>query len=177
MMFTQADQYRTPPAIAGDFISGEKIMLTPSPFGKCTVAIRFGIDGLKGIGNRSSMWQIMEAFCRASEGLASRVAFGPNGAIVMITVPGDANSGSFYLYDNNSKTFSSLEFERQEQFNPAWFDIVMTTYDLHKLIDAPVAVEKKPAQSHGQNHRRRRNRGRGHNNNQQVRIGDLAVAA
>lgn len=154
--------------------------LSSSHFGNIQIDQLFAIDALQGVGTRSSVWLIMEAFCRHTEGIASRLAFGPTGVLAMTTIPGDPNSGAFYFYDKEKMSFFSLTFERQESFNPADFDIVMTTYDLHLLIDRPAVVAKKTVQSHSENRnngRRRRNRGRNRNNNQQVRIGTAAVAA
>ena len=53
-----------------------------SIFGDMNISVRFGIDSLKGLGNSTSLWQVVEAFVRQSEGIASRVAFGPSGAII-----------------------------------------------------------------------------------------------
>jgi hypothetical protein len=164
------------------FLEKNHMALTSTPFGKLEIKALFGIDILQGVGTRSSVWLILEAFTRLVEGVASRLAFGPTGVILMITIPGQPNTGTFYFYDNNKKTFSELRFENHEsgEFNPTLFDIAMTTYDLQMLIDRPPVVEKKPVQYHGENHnngRRRRHRGRGQNHNQQVRIGDVAAAA
>jgi len=120
-----------------------------SPFGNMSIEPMLGID-IKGIGTRSSIWQILEAFVTQTEGLASRVSFGPSGAILMTTIPGDPNSGAFYLYDNKAQSFSSLAFDNQEYFNASWFDIVMCAYDLHMLIDIPLVIGKKPVAQHNQ---------------------------
>jgi hypothetical protein len=121
----------------------------------------FGIDTIKGIGARSSIWQILEAFVTQTEGLASRVSFGPTGAIILTTIPGDPNSGAFYLYDGNTSTFFSLTFDNQESFNASWFDLVVCAYDLHMFVDIPVAVDEKPLLPHN---RRRHHRGQHANN-------------
>ncbi len=57
--------------------------LSPLPFGTYDIAIVIGLDGLHGVGQRSSLWQIMEAFCRYNERHPARVAFGRSGAIVV----------------------------------------------------------------------------------------------
>jgi hypothetical protein len=59
-------------------------------------------------------------------------------------------------YDSHTESFYSLDFERQDEFNPAFFDILMTTYDLHMLLDIPLPAEKKPVQSQGQSDNSRR---------------------
>ncbi len=158
--------------------------LSPLPFGTYNIQGVIGLDGLRGVGHRSSLWQIMEAFCRHSEGLASRVAFGRTGAIVLITIPDDVNSGRFYWYDSHTKMFYSFDFERQDEFNAAFFDIVMTAYDLHMLIDITLPAEKKPVQYQGQStngrrHRRRHGRTcwRGNDQQQQHHVGEVPVAA
>jgi hypothetical protein len=139
-------------------ISGDTIMLQSKPFGELSITAFATIDSYNGIGHRSSMWQILEAFTRETEGEASRVAFGTSGAIILTTIPGDPNSGAFYLYDKITKTFLALNFEKTDNFNVSWFDLVMTTYDLQELIYRKPEVEKKPVQSagHGRRHRRRR---------------------
>lgn len=150
--------------------------LTYRPFGEQTTSVVFGLDYLHGLGPRPSLWNVMEAFCRRTEGIASRVAFGGTGALVMTTVPGDPNSGHFYLYDTITRTFYSLEFENQENFNPSWFDIVMATYDLQEALNITLPAEKKPIlyQKHsGRRHRHNRNRG----NNQKRQASGTAIAA
>lgn len=145
-------------------------MLTYSPFGEMTVDPVFGLDQLKKVGHRSSMWQILEAFTRQTEGVASRVAFGAAGALILTTIPGDPNSGAFYLYNLEKKTFFSLNFERADNFNVSWFDMVVTAYDLQDLIYRQVETGKKPVQFH----RRRRHHHRRHRS---VSITQHAIAA
>jgi hypothetical protein len=130
-----------------------------APFGTMTTDPIHDISLLKGVGARSSMWLILEAFVRQNEAVASRVSFGRTGAIILTTIPGDPNSGAFYLYDSNTNWFYSFTFENQDSFNVAWFDMVVTAYDLQDLIDMNLGVEKKPVQ---QRSRRRR---RGHHGN------------
>jgi hypothetical protein len=77
--------------------------LTPLPFGTYDVKTVMGLNDLQGVGHRSSLWQIMEAFCRSTEGLASRAAFGRTGAIVMTTIPDDINTGHLYWYERVSR--------------------------------------------------------------------------
>ncbi len=158
--------------------------LSPLPFGTYDIAIVIGLDGLHGVDQRSSLWQIMEAFCRYNQRHPSRVAFGRSGAIVLTTIPGDVNSGQFYWYDSHTKRVYTFIFENQETFNAAFFDIVMTAYDLHMLIDITLQAEKKSVQHQGQSdngrrHRRRHGRAYGHGNDQhqQPHVGDVSFAA
>lgn len=150
---------------------------TYRPFGEVNTSVLFDIDYLFGSGNRPSLWTVMEAFCRYTEGFASRVAFGSTGALIMTTVPGDPNSGHFYLYDTITKTFYSLDFENQETFNTSWFDIVMTTYDLQEAIDITLPEEKKPVQYQKRSSRHHHRHNRDHSNNQQRQAGGNAIAA
>jgi hypothetical protein len=129
--------------------------LTSMPYGKCEFSpANIGLADLRGVDGRSTLWQVMEAFCHKTEGQAARVAFGTTGAIVMIITPGDPNSGHIYLYDGVTQMFAEITFAEKDSFNPSHFDIVMTTYDLHLFLDMSSPEEKKPVscQWRGQRH-------------------------
>jgi hypothetical protein len=120
-------------------------MIGYKPFGKMTIEPLFHQTELKSVGMHSSPWVVLESFVRQTEAVASRIAFGRNGAVILTTIPGDPNSGAFYLWDRSSKSFYTLEFENQDNFNPTWFDIVFTTYDLQELLDGKNSMNPKPA--------------------------------
>lgn len=132
-------------------------------FGAMSVDVLFSVDQLKHIRHNASLWQILEAFVRQTEGVASRVAFGPTGAILLTTVPGDPNSGAFYLYDQSTRSFYTITFEGKDEFNALNFDMVMMAYDLHMLLDTAEKHEERRANR--SRNRRRRHHGRRRNNN------------
>lgn len=134
-------------------------------FGAMTIDPLFSVNKLNHIRHNASMWQILEAFVRQTEGTASRVAFGPTGAIVLTTVPGDPNSGAFYLYDTATRSFYSITFDGKDEFNALNFDMVMMAYDLHMLLDTAEKQQEELRPSRRRNRRRRH--GRRHNNQSQ----------
>lgn len=145
-----------------------------SPFGKMTIDALFGINDVKGVGIRSSIWQILEAFVSQNAACASRVSFGPSGALILTSIPGDPNSGAFYLYDSKTKWFFSVTFDGQENFSALLFDMVVCAYELDKFIGLPLAVEKKATQV--SNHRRNHRGYHGNNRSNQVPVQNTVAA-
>jgi hypothetical protein len=122
-------------------------MLGYQPFGKLQMYRLFHQNELRHVGAKAKPWQVLAAFVQQTEAVASRVAFGRNGILLLTTVPGDPNSGAFYFWHRNSKFFYLLDFERQATFNVSWFDIVVTSYDLQDLLDAPAKPKRKATEA------------------------------
>ena len=94
----------------------------------------FGISELNNAGNNPSTWRAVEAFVRKTQGVASRVAFGRTGALILTTIPEDPNSGAFYLYDQPTRTFYSITFQAQDLFNPLAFEWENTVADYDQFM-------------------------------------------
>jgi hypothetical protein len=148
--------------------------ITSNVFGAMSVDFLYTADSLQNIGRRSNRWQIIDAFLRASEGNADRIAAGASGMILLVGVPGRPNTGAFYLYEENTRSFFTITFDGQETFHALNFDIAMMAYDLHKFLDIPkaeavasaqkVRPQQKQAGSRGSWHRRRHHQ-HGHKGN------------
>jgi hypothetical protein len=145
--------------------------ITANVFGNMEINHLMSADQLPCIGSRSTRWQIIEAFIRHSEGNGDRISFGPSGVLMLVGIPGRANTGAFYLYDERTRAFYSITFDAQESFNSLNFDIVATVYDLGRFVDLPktggrlAAAPEQPIRTEQpakkRHHRRRRNRNEG----------------
>ena len=113
------------------------------PYGEMSIESLYGAETLQNIGRHSNRWQIIEALLRIAEGNADRIAAGPSGVILMIGIPGRPNTGAFYFYDESTRHIFTITFEGQDTFHSLNFDIVMMTYDLHRLIDIAVNQQVK----------------------------------
>jgi hypothetical protein len=102
-----------------------------------TIDLLFAAETLTNIGRRSNRWQVLEAFLRHSEGRAERICEGSSGLIIMVGIPGQPNSGAFYLYDEINRHFFTLTFEEKDTFHASVFDFVVTFYDLGQYIEVP----------------------------------------
>jgi hypothetical protein len=158
-------------------------LVTNSPFGTMTMDALLSADNLDGIGRRSTRWQIIEAFMRHSEGRAERIYEGSSGMILLIAIPGQPNTGAFYLYDGLTREFFMLTFVDQDNFNAKLFDFIVTSYDLgqfiqqHTLVLVPkpaIAAKVVVAATSRGNHRNDRRR---FNSNRGPRVPQAIVAA
>jgi hypothetical protein len=63
----------------------------------------------------------------------------PTAILVLLTVPGDADSGALYVFDRNTRTWLWVDFE-DEQFggyNVLDFDLLVHEYDFLTLVERP----------------------------------------
>ncbi len=107
-----------------------------APFGSVTATTMFAADTLQDVGRHSSIWQIVADFLSASVGLAERIAEGPGGVLLLVGIPGKPGTGAFYLYQQTSRTFFSLDFQAQDTFSSSCFDHVVQLYSLDRLISS-----------------------------------------
>lgn len=147
---------------------------TQKTFGNMQIAHLFGLEAIHNAGRNSGTWQIIEAFVRQNEAVASRVSFGTSGVILMTTIPGDPTSGAFYLYDARTKTFFMLDFEGQDNFTPSQFDVVVEAYGLNSLVSFPIAEREQRVE---RNHRSDRSRHHHHGRRPSARPTILVEAA
>lgn len=157
-------------------------------FGALSIDVLYGIDTLDHVDPKAPTLHIVDAFARQTKGYADRIAVGRTGALILTTVPGDPNSGAFYLYDRTTRTFYSILFDKQDTFSPFQFDQVILAYELQKLLDtttpAPAvesavavvpsqtvrAISESPKQGNRRNRRNRRFGNRRQRQDDSVRV-------
>lgn len=121
-------------------------------FGALEINVLYAAKELKGIGARSTRWQVIEALVKASEGTVTRLAEGRTGVLMLISVPTAPNSGMLYLYDEQTRSIFMLEFSKMESLASHAFDQVIEGYALNTFLN----VERRQ-----RNNRRRRRRHHG----------------
>jgi hypothetical protein len=111
------------------------------PFRKFTtteqisVAPLFHASSLNGVGRRSTRWQILAAFIHQTEGQVTRLIEGNEGAIMLISVPGQPHSGAMYVYMAANKSFGMLRAgEREDNLNGEDFDRLNRGQQLTRLV-------------------------------------------
>jgi hypothetical protein len=63
----------------------------------------------------------------------------PTAILLLLTVPGDADSGALYVFDRNTRTWLWVDFE-DEQFggySVGDFDLLVHEYDFLTLVERP----------------------------------------
>jgi len=63
----------------------------------------------------------------------------PTAILLLLTVPGDADSGALYVFDRNTRTWLWVDFE-DEQFggySVSDFDLLVHEYDFLTLVERP----------------------------------------
>jgi len=63
----------------------------------------------------------------------------PAAILLLLTVPGDADSGALYVFDRNTRTWLWVDFE-DEQFggySVSDFDLLVHEYDFLTLVERP----------------------------------------
>lgn len=116
----------------------------------------FGAE-FRGITHTSSRWAVLEAFLASAEGVASRLIDAVNGFIVLVTVPGQKNSGAIYIYSEARRAFYTAEVpERDADISAGEFESIVAAYNLESLL-APESWMSRPrrARLHARSTRRR----------------------
>lgn len=114
------------------------------PFGACSLNELFSADTLPNIGRRSSRWQIVEAFERSQEASVMRVMPGKSGVLMMTGIPGRADTGAMYLYDEITRNFYSVDFAGADTFYGIQFDQLVLMYELEALVNMERPAQPKP---------------------------------
>ena len=110
-------------------------------YGEMSIDVQGGLAEFGTFAKGSSIFQIIEAFARQSEGMITRAAFGRTGVLILSAIPHKPETGAFYLYDKPTQSFFRITFNDVDNFKPMQFDQVIKAYKLHKLLDynnAPV---------------------------------------
>jgi hypothetical protein len=110
-------------------------------FGDMSIDVQGGLADFGTLAKGASIFQIIEAFARQSDGMITRAAFGRTGVLMLSAIPRKPETGAFYLYDKPTRTFYNITFNNADNFSPMQFDQVIKAYKLNKLLDynnAPV---------------------------------------
>ena len=98
--------------------------------GRLRVDYLFTADGLPGITESSSRWEILGAFLRVGEARAERLIETDGGLIFLESIPHRPNTGAIYVYNEAAKVFLWLRFDRDDDLNGSDFDHAVWAYRL-----------------------------------------------
>lgn len=121
-------------------------------YGDMSIDVQGGLAEFGSFEKGASVFQIVEAFARKSDGMITRAAFGRTGVLILSAIPRKPETGAFYLYDKPTRTFFNITFNNVDNFSPMQFDQVIKAYKLHKLLDynnAPIPTMPNVAANAG----------------------------
>ncbi len=84
--------------------------------------------------------EAVEALIAATENAqAARWIEFPAAILLFVVVPGDAQSGAFYVFDRRGNTWLWLDFEDDQYggYNASDFDLLVNEYDFLSLVERP----------------------------------------
>jgi hypothetical protein len=104
-----------------------------------------------GLASETNRWEVLRAFLRVGEARAEQLIEDDGGFLLLQSVPGRANTGAIYVYNESLKAFFWLRFEHKEDtLNSADFHDALRIYKLLKFTKSATHDESQ--------RKRRRNR-------------------
>ena len=98
--------------------------------GQLRVEYLFSVHELPGVTPGSSRWEVLGAFLKAGEARAERLIETEGGFLFLQSVPGRANTGAIYVYNEVTQVFLWLRFDRDDDLSGADFDRAVWAYRL-----------------------------------------------
>ncbi len=70
----------------------------------------------------------------------------PTAVLLFLVVPGDSQSGAFYVFDRKANTWFWLDFEdeRYGGYSTSDFDLLLSEYDLLSVVERPGLLRADP---------------------------------
>jgi hypothetical protein len=100
--------------------------------GQLRVDYLFSTDALPGVTADSSRWEVLAAFLKAGEARAERLIEVDGGLIFLQSIPHRPNTGAIYVYNEATKAFLWMRFDRDDDLNGVDFDQAVWAYRLLK---------------------------------------------
>ena len=94
----------------------------------------------------SSFEEAIQTLIRATDGAQPvRWLEFPAAALLFLTIPGDPESGAFYLLDRKTGTWLWIDFEDQQYggYDVRDFDRLLHEYDFLSLVERPALLRAK----------------------------------
>ena len=85
--------------------------------GHLRVEYLFSVHELPNVTSSSSRWEILGAFLKAGEGRAERLIETDGGFLFLQSIPGRRDSGAIYAYNEATKAFLWMRFDRDDDLN------------------------------------------------------------
>jgi hypothetical protein len=124
-------------------------------FGSVRLDYLFAANELPGIGSQAGRWQAITAFMKTSEGVAERLIEKDRGILLLVTVPGQPDSGVVYVYNDQNRAFYMIEWSNRDYMNANEFDTAFLAYHLENYISTPPNVRhRSERRDWRRNHRR-----------------------
>ncbi len=98
--------------------------------GQLRVEYLFSVHELPNVTSSSSRWEILGAFLKAGEGRAERLIETDGGFLFLQSIPGRRDTGAIYAYNEATKVFLWMRFDRDDDLNGADFDRAVWAYRL-----------------------------------------------
>ena len=114
--------------------------------GQLRVDYLFSSDALPGVTAGSSRWEVLAAFLKAGEARAERLIEVDGGLIFLQSIPHRPNTGAIYVYNEASKAFLWMRFDRDDDLNGVDFDQAVWAYRLLKWANLEDRAGKHSAQ-------------------------------
>ena len=122
--------------------------------GQLRVEYLFSVHELSGVTPESSRWEVFGAFLKAGEARAERLIETEGGFLFLQSIPGRANTGAIYVYNEATQVFLWLRFDRDDDLSGRDFDQAVWAYrllrwtDLERMAGQRTRPEGKAVENH-----------------------------